>query len=516
MVPKQRLILFVSVIVAVTLACQSNINPIPSPIAEPTKPTVRYIPSAKVPEAVNVVEPMLPPGFLEDPNAVCAIHQTNHALSCLNKNGWQVYDSDVPTLIAPCPDGRMYLKIGNQLYLYKNQTFIEAIKPDLMYNAYLYSLACGPGDEFWAWDSTGLYIRHFDGNAWKHYLAREVLGGFLSSANTKIVVAPNGNLWVTTDGGIVRFDGTDWQIFEKGKGLEEATYPRVLILDANGSAWGLIGGRSYSSLGSNPNPHDLADTNKGLPYKLLKYDGTHWTTIPVPDGFDPEFITLDHANKIWLIGMDGPSDSTLTAFYTLFYTFDSQTNDWALQAKEDRFSKRPISDVQFDGQDRLWVATNYGLDFYDGSTWITYRMDNANLYANSADEIIILGNGPKPPAPTPKAPGSVSGKFVDPNSTKSYAGLQVEICLKPETAFVPGVSPCANQAYHALTNMDSDGNFLFTGIPAGNYYLAIQNSSDAWGIMVASSSPNVTGLEFDVYPGEVTQLGQITYSPIEK
>jgi hypothetical protein len=145
-------------------------------------------------------------------------------------------------------------------------------------------------------------------------------------------------------------------------------------------------------------------------------------------------------------------------------------------------------------------------------------MDNANLYANSADTMIFFGNGPQLPAPAPKAPGSVRGKFVDPNSTKSHAGLLVEVCLAvaPGMFVAPGHTPCDGQAYHALTSMDADGNFLFTNIPVGRYYLAIQRSSDSWGIMAAASSPNSIGLEFEVYPGEEAQLGQITYVPDQK
>ena len=390
---KQKLVFVGSVIAIAMLACQSNIKPVTSPPAAPTKPietanpiyealtmqfsTVEALQSTVIPQGTAAVAPSLPPGFLEDINMACAVHQSDHTLSCVNKNGWQVYNSNIPTLIVPCPDGRMYLKIGNELYHYKNQKFIEEIKPDI-YSPYLYSLTCGRGDEFWAWTTSDEFM-HFDGKAWSDFSAEGlgILGGIFG-ANREIAVAPNGNLWVINDDRIVTFDGKDWQIFEKGKGLEENIYPRSLVLDVKENTWVLSGGSSPLS-SMNLNPGNLANKNRGLPYKLFKYDGTHWTTIPFPEDFYPEFMKLDQSNRVWVIGRGGLIDSTLITYYTLFYTFDPQTNGLVLQTKEARFSGRTIRDVQFDEQGRLWVATDYGLDVREGSTWTSYRMDNANL-----------------------------------------------------------------------------------------------------------------------------------------
>jgi len=77
----------------------------------------------------------------------------------------------------------------------------------------------------------------------------------------------------------------------------------------------------------------------------------------------------------------------------------------------------------------------------------------------------------------------------------------VELCLRPETYY----TPCATQAYHALTTVSADGNFLFPHIPAGRYYL-----SYGWAktIGLPSSGSGKSG-EFVVYPGAETRLGDM-------
>jgi hypothetical protein len=61
--------------------------------------------------------------------------------------------------------------------------------------------------------------------------------------------------------------------------------------------------------------------------------------------------------------------------------------------------------------------------------------------------------------------------------------------------------------------MDADGNFAFTDIPVGKYYLTIQIATSSWSRMiVTSTSTSRLGEEFEVYPGTETQLGRIMYS----
>ena len=119
-------------------------------------------------------------------------------------------------------------------------------------------------------------------------------------------------------------------------------------------------------------------------------------------------------------------------------------------------------------------------------------MHTADLFANSADKVIVFGDGPQLPALAPKTPGSVRGKLLNP----PYTNTQVEICVENVIIMYSGATPCARQPYHAVTNVAADGNFVFTDIPVGKYYLMIQEDEDTWRL----------GFIFEVNPGEITQL----------
>ncbi len=166
--------------------------------------------------------------------------------------------------------------------------------------------------------------------------------------------------------------------------------------------------------------------------------------------------------------------------------------------------------MQFDQRGRLWVVTDYGLNIFDGTAWTVYQVHTADMYANTADAIVVFGDGPQLPALALKAPGAVRGKLVNPEST-NFTNMQVEICVKSVVNYYE-TTPCASQKYHALTTMDANGNFLFTDIPAGSYYLAIQLSTSAWSMMIGNPSTPMYYGQFFVYPGAVTDLGQIKTS----
>jgi hypothetical protein len=149
---------------------------------------------------------------------------------------------------------------------------------------------------------------------------------------------------------------------------------------------------------------------------LLMYDGVQWTTLP-PHYTDIRFIRLDPENRVWIVGQMGQ-----------IFTFDPQTDDWTPQLKEAELNYRIVKDIQFDHQDHLWAATDYGLYVYDGSTLTGYHMYSADLYSEMVSGIIVIGNGPALVTPVLKPAGTVHGKLVNPNPTV-YANMQVEICL---------------------------------------------------------------------------------------
>ncbi len=461
------------VMITAILACQTITYPVPGTVAEPTQPG-KLLPTDELPTLTDVSEVSLPAGFLTDPNTACAIDM-DYALTCLDKDGWHIYDETAfkqppwkpvtmytPVLMIQCPGGRTYLTDGSAVYLLTGATPVKLGDKNIGGDM----LACAPGDGLWAASMDD--ISFFNGSTWINYQATEKQW---NSDPTELVdsitSAPNGNLYVAAGRNVATFDGTAWKIISPGSD----SYGNLAV-DASGNVW--------------------VSANHNL---LMMYNGVKWTTYPPPENTfrDIWFIRFDREGRVWVAGRHAIS------------IFDPQTNTLEQRSDEQAFINRMIFDLQFDGQDRLWVSTDYGLDVYDGSSWITYHMYTADLYSNTADRIVVFGDGPKPPALEQKAPGSVSGRLVNPTPA---AGSPVELCLRPETRS----TPCDTQAYHASTTVSADGNFLFPHIPVGKYHL-IAAISDSWGNLVNSTSfDSEQSVEIIVEPGTETRLGDIQSS----
>ena len=458
-------IIFVtSMIIIGILTSQSSSNPVPGREAEPTKlgeilPPDELLTPTVVPEKVEEDLLTLQPNFLADPQTACFIHLIGDAFTCLDKDGWHVYKTEafkppVENLrrIAQCPDGRIYLGKYKYFYALEGEVLVD-LKYDGATDADM--IACGSSNEIWGGGYKG--VSHFDGSTWIHYPATEYLG---SSEPVNLVngiaIAPNGNVWVATADSIATFNGTNWQVYETGKGYGNKPISKVLAVDSIGNVW-------------------TADL-----HTLQKYDGIQWSTFDIPSSPTVICITIDEDNRVWVGTNRG------------IFVFDQKTSSWVLGFREETLSGVQVNAMQFDRQGRLWVATNYGLDIYDGSAWTIYHMHTADLFANSADKVIVFGDGPQLPALAPKAPGSVRGKLLNP----PYTNTQVEICLESVIIMYSGATPCARQLYHVVTNVDADGNFEFTDIPVGKYYIMIQEDEDTWYV----------GYKFEVNPGAITQL----------
>jgi hypothetical protein len=415
----------------------------------------------------------LQPSFLADPKAVCFNHIG--ALTCLDGNGWHIYTPadfefplGLPSLLTQCPDGRTYLLMDYSLFILEGD---ELRRLDMDTFSTPDKIACGPGNTLWVGHYGG--VSRYDGTAWSEYpFADWVSEGISLNTVDSLAVAPDGNVWITSEHVLATFDGFHWSSVEIDPAIWDDPFLRTVAIDPDGNVW-VIGGAS-----------------------VLKYDGVQWTNVAGGgvDSFQCGSITgiavqclaFDAHNRVWVTTSNGIA------------AYDQTTNTWSQRFDEDTLNVDWIGALAMDGQGRLWVATNYGIKVFDGNAWSTYRMDTADLYANSAYEIFIQGNGPDLPALMEKAPGSVSGKLVNAESLP-YAYKQVEVCLQGVQYLYGGKTPCAHQAYHVVATVAANGDFSFSSIPVGRYHLMIQVDEDTW---------RDWG-EFVVQAGSETDLGEI-------
>ena len=74
------------------------------------------------------------------------------------------------------------------------------------------TIAWGNGNVIWVMSSMDRVSR-FDGSTWTNYPIEEIFSGAVADYSYiySMAVAPNGNVWVTTDHQIATFDGTGWK-----------------------------------------------------------------------------------------------------------------------------------------------------------------------------------------------------------------------------------------------------------------------------------------------------------------
>lgn len=409
----------------------------------------------------------LRPNFLNDPQTACFFH--SGGMTCLDEWGWHVYDRDdfghplhLPYDIFHCEDGRIFIK-SIDFYEFKGETLeklgdspeeIEILRDVEM-------LACGDERTLWVTHDHG--VSSFDGFTWRTFGASEYLGiGESGESPEAIVIAPNGEVWITTGNSIALYNGVAWVVFTTGQRFEEDLDPRDLAIDINGNVWII---NSYNA--------------------LFKFEGNQWLRFDSPGAMLHQLV-VDKEGIVWIASDQG------------ILTFNTATSSWGTNFGQETFSDDYLTDLQFDGQGRLWVTSWYGIYVFDGLSWTSYRMDTANLFDNEPDRVVVLGTGPRLPDHMQKEPGSVSGKLIKTGITE-FTNIQVEVCLRGVIIAYYGATPCAGQAFHALATVNPDGTFIVADIPAGKYELMVQIDADTW----------FSSVSFEISPGTETNLGEI-------
>jgi hypothetical protein len=492
--------LFISMMVLfATIACGAGGNLVATTTAELTQPATSIpsvILSTPTVSAGSDMHTIFPSFSLTDPNTVCIQHYLK-ALTCLDATGWHIYEngydessnpiSTNPRMVFGCPDGRIYL-VDDGIYRVEGETLIDI-------GGYVDqgTIACGRGNEIWVSDFSE--VRRFDGSTWTSYAVEDYFesGDGTPSMIHSLAIAPNGNVWVTTDNTIAIFDGTQWEILMLPGNYhfkDSDARSQGLAIEPSGVVWIIAYTESCCS-----------------DDQLLKFDGVEWSAFPGPnDNINGmQIVALDNKNRIWVATTGNK-----------IYTLTPGTNEWELRFNveqlglgkewELRFDmeqpglgigQNRIHQMEFDGQGRLWVTTNYGLGIYDGVTWTIYHVYTSNLYMDDISDLYILGDGPQLPALELKPFGSIRGKLVSKTQTP-FTATSVRICIRVYT----GTSFCANQTEY----VNADGSFLISNVPPGTYTLSFK-MSDEWYYMKYAEGGTVICI---VKEGEELQLDEIT------
>jgi hypothetical protein len=257
-------------------------------------------------------------------------------------------------------------------------------------------------------------------------------------------------------------DGASWNVLKQGENFMGAD------LDSQSQLW-----VSYSE-------------------GLLQYNGDTWqehaflksTLITQP--------VLDGSDRVWLGSLGG------------LVSFDPKSGWAELEIDSQPAVDRGVTSLAVDAAGRIWAGTAYGLAVYDGKNWQAYHMHTADLKSNQIEAIKIYGD-PGLPEPLSKPSGSLSGRIAS-KSGASATGLPVEICVTSFGILYTGKTPCSSQPFHRSTTTDDRGNFAFSDLPAGFYFLSFQVDGK-WKYMTTGLGTG--SASYQVEPGEKTRVEEI-------
>jgi ligand-binding sensor domain-containing protein len=235
--------------------------------------------------------------------------------------------------------------------------------------------------------------------------------GLADNCTTSVIQDKQGVLWVTSCGkGITRFDGLHWEKYtDFPQDASDNSSAQIMILnsarDRQGNLWfGTESGayeytekewRNFTPDNTNgelPGPivtAMLADnqgnmwfaTELGLGrlgmrfYGVTRYDGTVWTTFHLlgeETGPQVEAIFQDGENNIW-VG-------------TNWGVFRYDGTDWRHFTTEDGLADNYVHAIAQDDQGNMWFGTSGGTSRYDGKNWRTFTMKDGII----GDQIISM------------------------------------------------------------------------------------------------------------------------------
>ena len=312
------------------------------------------------------------------------------------------------------------------------------------------------------------------------------------------VVCPSDNIeWVAMNGystdGIIRFNGSNKETFKfdqilASTGLDTASgYNAVqdMLITSDGDLWALItanykdeaylvhfDGSNWHYISNAPQTLiNLASTSKGQLWaidnrQLYQYVSGSWNEFPSTENVLSDLF-IDKDDRVWISTHEG---NVLVFDHDTWLTYNVTDGE--------RISGK-LTTLTIDGQGRLWVGSEWGMNVFDGSRWTAYDMTNSDIADFSIDDIVVFTGGPNLPAPVKKEAGSASGIIKLGETPVAY--VTVEICQKHFGQFITYYgTPCDGERLYHFTFSSGEGTYHFDNLPPGFYSTFYKVPDEGW------------------------------------
>jgi len=327
----------------------------------------------------------------------------------ISQNNWVVFKS------APIPSKQIDNRVSYNIVINKNEiekrnksllklpSFIDEkylIKTNTVPANFIACIIQDKAGNIW-FGTFGGGLAKFDGKTW------EVFNSHNSKLPSDIVYSlaadKNNSIWIGTLDGLANFDGSQWLVYNKNNSKLPSNMIYSIAVDINNNKWigttkGLVKhfGNSWRNFNTanakipNKNISALAvDYNDdlwiGTFEGLVKYDGINWRVIKKSNSplpyNDIYSIYVDKTNKVY-IGTWGGGLAIIDG------------NNWRVfNLNNSKLPDNYVSSVQHDHQNRIVVGTLSGFAIQKGKSWDIKVMNNSPITNNQIYSLLKDANG---------------------------------------------------------------------------------------------------------------------------
>jgi len=259
-------------------------------------------------------------------------------------------------------------------------------------------------NQIWFASEDTSYLARFDGTDWE-MVEPDLPGGtpgFIYDHIISLAVDENNNLWIGTDGGIIQFDGNEWDTFLDGWQITSSvdfsddgtvwsgSYNTMIHFDGiNGIFYypGNTGLRGNDITALKIDSDDniwIGDRYQGL----SKFNGISWKGFDQTNSSLPDYhitaIEEDESQQIWIGTNNG---------LAMIPSLSLEGQDWPVYNSDN--SGLPANSIRclHYGSGNLWTGTSLGLTRFDGDIWETFDSENSNLPVNGVRSVVTDNDG---------------------------------------------------------------------------------------------------------------------------